>query len=76
MVNRTARVVPSSVVRNGSYHQKRGLTRGLTCLWSPSWLGETKNSLICELTKSLSWQDANVVPRAFQRNFWKTKDEL
>jgi hypothetical protein len=23
----------------------------------------------------LSWQDAKVVPKAFQRNFWKTKDE-
>lgn len=76
LVNKTARIVSSSVERNNSYHQKRGLIWGLTCLWSPSWLGVTKNSLICELTNSVSGQDAKVVPKAFQRNFWKTKDEL
>ena len=56
-------------------HERKLRERGPTCRWSPRWWEAARNSLICELTKSTSWQDAKVVPKAFQRNFWKTKDK-
>ena len=70
---RTARGFPEGI--HYHCHERKQRESGPTCRWSPRWWGAARNSLTCELTKSTSWQDAKVVPKAFQRNFWKPKEK-